>query len=131
MYSFINTDVKKYLHKINYPKFNDIEEYLYHMLWKIKFQKDTFPDEIGFFLGIPYLDVVNFITNKGKDPLFSGYWQVYQNPVEMKSLFKLYDDCRKNNLLNYKKGTPFHDLIAQTNKTLAGSDRCFAPSSLS
>lgn len=109
--SFINTDVKDYLHKLNYSKSDDIKKYLYQLLWKIKYCQSDFPDEIGFFLGIPYLDVVNFIVKKGKNSVLDGYWKVYQNPEQTQSLFKLYDDCRKSNLYNYKRGTPFHDLI--------------------
>ncbi len=57
--------------------------------------KGEFPHEIGLFLGYPVEDVIGFITNNGKDCLYSGYWKVYENVAEKKALFQTFDHARE------------------------------------
>ena len=48
---------------------------------------DSFPHEIGLFLGYPLADVLGYIQNKGKNYRCCGFWKVYQNEVETQILF--------------------------------------------
>ncbi len=48
---------------------------------------DSFPHEVGIFLGIPAHDVAGFLRNKGKNYLLNGYWKVYQNPGQALRVF--------------------------------------------
>lgn len=54
-----------------------------------------FPHEIGIFLGYPICDVVEFIKNKGKNSLYTGYWKVYNNLAEAKAIFSEYDRAKE------------------------------------
>lgn len=55
-----------------------------------------FPHEIGLFLGIPLADVEGFIVHAGENYLFQGYWKVYSNPEDAKSLFFRFDKSRND-----------------------------------
>lgn len=54
---------------------------------------DTFPHEVGVFLGYPLHDVVGFIEHKGKDYKCFGLWKVYDNEIETVKLFHKYKKC--------------------------------------
>ncbi|MGN0940550.1 MAG: DUF3793 family protein [Selenomonadaceae bacterium] len=54
---------------------------------------DTFPHEIGLFLGYPPSDVVGFIRHHGHDYLDCGFWKVYSNKAAAKKLFGFYRKC--------------------------------------
>lgn len=56
-------------------------------------QISDFPDELGILLGYPTEDVLGYVENKGKDFLLNGYWKVYGNADEKKSLFRSFDEA--------------------------------------
>lgn len=56
---------------------------------------ESFPHEIGLFLGYPYEDVLGFIQNKGENSKCSGCWKVYYNECEAIQLFERYKKCKK------------------------------------
>lgn len=56
---------------------------------------DSFPHEIGVFLGYPLEDVVGFIENGGKNSKCSGFWKVYSDECSAVKLFERYNKCRK------------------------------------
>lgn len=74
--------------------------------------KDSFPHEIGIFLGYPLEDVQGFITNRGRDALCSGYWKVYSDKNEAIDRFCRYRTCTKKCQEEYRKGTPIDAMIA-------------------
>jgi len=55
---------------------------------------ESFPHEIGVFLGYPLADIKGFISNSGKKCLLCGYWKVYENAEKAKQTFEIYDRCR-------------------------------------
>ena len=55
---------------------------------------DSFPHEIGAFLGYPVEDIRGFISNSGKNCLLCGYWKVYENAEKAQQTFNKYDRCR-------------------------------------
>lgn len=55
---------------------------------------ESFPHEIGVFLGYPIGDIKGFISNSGKNSLLCGYWKVYENAEKAKQTFEIYDRCR-------------------------------------
>ncbi len=57
--------------------------------------KNSFPHEIGAFLGYPIQDIKGFIENQGKNFLYLGYWKVYHNVKETERLFRRYDAERE------------------------------------
>ncbi len=85
--------VRKALQEMGYD-FKDVEEnlgkltinYTHYMR-----KQGSFPHEIGLFLGYPVDDVLAFISNEGKNYLYTGYWKVYYDLNESLILFKKYD----------------------------------------
>lgn len=54
------------------------------------------PHEIGIFLGYPVDDVAFFIDCPNEKCKMVGYWKVYHDIEEAKSIFKKYDDIKQN-----------------------------------
>lgn len=57
-------------------------------------ESESFPHEIGVFLGYPTEDVVGFIENKGENFKLCGAWKVYGSVENAKRTFANYDKCR-------------------------------------
>lgn len=55
---------------------------------------NSFPHEIGLFLGYPLEDVAEFIRQQGRNCKCCGIWKVYHNEPEAKKLFAKIDKCR-------------------------------------
>ncbi len=56
---------------------------------------DTFPHEIGIFLGYPLGDVKGFIENSGQNSKCSGCWKVYCNECDAIKTFAKFNKCTK------------------------------------
>ncbi|WP_101697375.1 DUF3793 family protein [Clostridium minihomine] len=56
---------------------------------------NSFPHEIGLFLGYPLEDVAEFIRNQGRNCKCCGIWKVYHNEPEAKKIFAKIDKCRE------------------------------------
>lgn len=69
------------------------ENYIKQLEKRMKF--DSFPHEIGVFLGYPINDIDCFIKNNGAGCIFSGDWKVYNNPEQARRIFERYKACRK------------------------------------
>lgn len=65
---------------------------------------DSFPHEIGIFLGYPLDDVLGFIKNGGTNCLFCGFWKVYSEPEKAKTEFDKYVYCRNYLCNNIDRG---------------------------
>jgi len=55
---------------------------------------DTFPHEIGVFLGYPLEDVLGFIENDGRNCLSCGCWKVYSNECVALQAFARFEKCK-------------------------------------
>ena len=70
---------------------------------------NTYPHEIGLFLGYPPQDVEGFINQA---PCFiSGYWKVYRFNRNIIRLFTIYDECIQTMLKAVLQGVPIVQLI--------------------
>lgn len=72
---------------------------------------ESFPHEIGVFLGYPYCDVKGFIDNAGRNFIFCGYWKVYANEKQSRKQFREFDVCRKCYREYYRKGVDLSRLL--------------------
>ena len=54
---------------------------------------ETFPHEIGLFLGYPPADVRGFMENSRCGVKCTGCWKVYGNPEEARKTFRKYKKC--------------------------------------
>ena len=70
-----------------------LEECLDRLSVRIR-ESESFPHEIGIFLGYPVEDVVGFIENKGENFKLCGTWKVYGNVENAKRTFSNYVKCR-------------------------------------
>lgn len=72
-----------------------------------------FPHEIGLFLGYPVDDVDGFIRHKGKDCRYMGYWKVYGNVEQAKSMFDKYQNCQRIYQDRLARGIPLEKLAVK------------------
>ena len=98
-YVINQTKIKNLLSTLGY-KTNDLDQCIRHL--KYRFKKESFPHEIGIFLGYPYEDVVGFIENKGAKFLVNGYWKVYADKDQKIKLFDHYNKIKKSYKTIYK-----------------------------
>ena len=84
----------KVLEKFGYGRDFTLNQYLEILSQRIE-ENDTFPHEIGIFLGYPLKDVLGFIENSGENYLLCGFWKVYSNPEKACRTFENYGKCRK------------------------------------
>lgn len=56
---------------------------------------ESFPHEVGLFLGYPPGDVRGFLTHKAAKPCAIGTWKVYENPQTAQRLFERYRKCTR------------------------------------
>lgn len=59
---------------------------------KNRLNNESFPHEIGIFLGYDLFDIISFIN--GNKCLYTGYWKVYSNLDEKLELFNKYTKCK-------------------------------------
>lgn len=85
--------IRLFFRKAGYCEF-DLQRVLftfrrhYRLYWA---GRREFPHELGLLLGYPIEDVDGFIRNKGKNPLYTGYWKVYKDAPGKKELFRMYE----------------------------------------
>ncbi|MCR5451471.1 MAG: DUF3793 family protein [Lachnospiraceae bacterium] len=72
---------------------------------------ESFPHEIGLFLGYPPIDVKGFMNDTRGGVKCSGCWKVYGNEKEAKKTFKRYKKCTDNYRLALSKGHSLLQLI--------------------
>lgn len=102
-------NVEHFLKSIGYP-LSSLENSLNFLGSRIT-GCDEFPHEIGFFLGYPADDVLEFIKQKGLNFKFCGYWKVYSNEDEAKKLFNQYRKCKAFLLNKAETGIPLATLL--------------------
>lgn len=89
--------VEKFLISCGYQERKQ-EDRLYHLKERYELyqnKRNSFPHEMGVFLGYPLEDIIGFINNEGRNYLFSGYWKVYNQEYSQKMLFYYYKEARK------------------------------------
>ena len=77
-------------------------------------KSDSFPHEIGLFLGYPPEDVKGFIHSPNKGVKCVGYWKVYGNKDEAEKTFAKYQKCRMEYQRQYKKGKSLTQLAVKS-----------------
>lgn len=89
--------VRKLLNMLGYKSYIFEQVLITFRKKYVRYTKDglQFPHEMGVLLGYPPEDVFGFITNKGKNFLYAGYWKVYDNLLEKLSIFERYDHAKE------------------------------------
>ncbi len=83
-------EVAVFLKSVGYPQEFSLKAYI--DVLKKRLKNESFPHEIGAFLGYPLCDIYGFINHE--PCLFSGYWKVYHNEQKTRELFTRYRICR-------------------------------------
>lgn len=97
------------LKKFNYP-LDNYEEMLQYLKLRVQ-TAETFPHEIGIFLGYPLEDVECFIKYKGQHSKYSGMWKVYGDVNERKQLFAQFDECTSIYQKGFAKTNDFNRFV--------------------
>lgn len=77
---------------------------------------ESFPHEIGLFLGYPEEDVEGFIENQGKNCKCCGCWKVYCNEWDARKTFCKYKKCERVYQKLFSDGKPVWQLIVAITK---------------
>ena len=73
--------------------------------------RDSFPHEIGLFLGYPADDVMQYVKTGGRNCLLCGYWKVYSNPEKALQVFHQYTECKERFALQIKSGMTIFEIV--------------------
>lgn len=74
-----------------------------------------FPHELGLLLGYPAEDVKGYMVNKGRNSLYTGYWQVYENPKEKINLFRKYELAKEHFIRLISQGVELTEIVGNVN----------------
>lgn len=99
--SFSRPAVQEFLSKYGYSDFS-VEGAIETL--KLRLKMDSFPHEVGVFLGYPLLDIQAFIDNKGANAPYVGFWKAYTNIDRAKRIFKVYQRCITESCRKYENG---------------------------
>ena len=80
---------------------------------------ESFPHEIGLFLGYPPEDVEGFINNHAGGCKICGAWKVYGDAESARKKFDSYKKCTASCLKEWKKSGSLEKLIADRGTVLA------------
>ncbi len=75
---------------------------------KGRLQDESFPHEIGLFLGYPPDDVQSFIANGGQNCMLCRYWKVYHNLERAQETFRRIDEAQSYALHLLDAPLPLH-----------------------
>lgn len=103
-------EAREALGAIGYPAEAPVDGWLSHLKGRICCGSDTFPHEIGFFLGYPTEDVLGFMEHKGKNCKDCGLWKVYGDVQHARALFAEYQSCRRHVLSHLEGGGSLYNL---------------------
>ena len=73
--------------------------------------RQSFPHELGLFLGYPLEDVEGFIENEGENSLYHGYWKVYANVPAKRELFRMYELAKERMVKMLCDGVKLEEII--------------------
>lgn len=71
---------------------------------------DTFPHEIGIFLGYPLCDIEGYVRNSGNSYLFSGYWKIYDNLHQTLLKFADFDRAKQEAVNEWFEGKKLFEM---------------------
>ena len=77
-------------------------------------EDESFPHEIGLFLGYPPSDVKSFMASSREGVKCTGCWKAYSNQEEAKRIFEKYRKCTLVYRREMKKGRSLESLAVDT-----------------
>lgn len=107
----IHTTAQTILFEKKYP-IHQTERCIVELIKRLS-KEETFPHEIGLFLGYPPEDVDAFIRNNAAQAKYVGMWKVYGDVKEAKSKFCQYKKCTTLYCEAFKKNQSFEKLLVK------------------
>lgn len=107
---FNDLEVRNLLKKFGYSEDMSLEQCINKLSSKIS-NENSFPHEIGIFLGYPLEDVIGFIDNRGENCKMCGCWKVYGDVEKAERTFQNYDKCRKFLCNKLNKGVDIYQAL--------------------
>jgi len=101
---------QKLLSRYGYRSEGALHEKLEHLRYRMR-KMNSFPHEVGLFLGYPPEDVAGFIEHRGQSFSYSGYWKVYTNEEATRKLFDRYTRCTREFCNKLELGMNFSELL--------------------
>ena len=103
-------EARRILAKYGYPLTTSLEPQLKHLCERLH-RGDSFPHEIGLFLGYPPRDVAGFIAHQGRGFLCCGCWKVYADAPAAMACFARYEACTSAFCHRLSQGVPLVELL--------------------
>lgn len=104
------SDVHEFIAQYGYEFNLSIDETIDLLISRF-YEENTFPHEIGVFLGYPLEEVIAFVENKGENAAYCGEWKVYHNVEYAKEEFLKYNNCRRCYIDVYNQGFSMESLV--------------------
>lgn len=101
-------EIGEFLREAGYPEKFELGEYIERL--QRRMGNESFPHEIGAFLGYPLCDIYGFI-NKEKC-LLTGEWKVYKNAEDARLKFQRYSVCKCALVKRIDEGRSLSELFA-------------------
>lgn len=104
-----NSKAQAILQQRGYGCCQSAEQCIVHLIKRIG-ESESFPHEIGIFLGYPLEDVCGFIENKACKSKCTGCWKVYGDEENAQKLFAKYKKCTDIYCSRWAEGGSFERL---------------------
>jgi hypothetical protein len=111
---------QRLLRRYAYPVGGGTAAQLAHLKGRFSGQAQTFPHEIGIFLGYPPADVSAFIETGGEAYLCCGYWKVYHDVAQAHDAFRRIDAVRMRAAKLIERGEP----VCETARRIRAAGHC-------
>ena len=101
-----------FLHTYGYES-TDVDACLNHLSQRVSLSAqgaESYPHEMGIFLGYPLEDVRGFILHEGKDSRYTGYWKVYGDVEQAKQTFQAYDNAKECAVVEFMAGKQMKEI---------------------
>ncbi len=106
---FRNHEAQEILGAKGYPVGN-VDQCVVELVRRLN-ESETFPHEIGLFLGYPPKDVAAFMENSTAGVKYVGIWKVYSDVETAKMKFARYRECTMAYCEAFRRGQTFDRLI--------------------
>ena len=103
-----DSDARRLLDRLGYTG-ESADQRLVEMILRLR-GGESFPHEIGMFLGYPPEDVAGFMEHRAKDCKCVGDWKVYGDEAKAQALFAQYKKCTAEYCRRWKLGASLEQL---------------------
>ena len=101
-----------FLHTYGYES-TDVDVCLNYLSQRVSLSAqgaESYPHEMGIFLGYPLEDVRGFILHEGKDSCYTGYWKVYGDVEQAKQTVQVYDNAKECAVVEFMAGKQMKEI---------------------